>query len=324
MFKNLSPDDISKKSFKTFKNFSFDNNDSGSGIFLIKARSGSRYNYVSGSDVVTPITSGVITTNYFAYPSYAMLHQLYYSKHGKVYINTGSAHRELHTSASIVSIARDVIGEKVKPGSIELDVTIGGQLFEIRDDSEGTLYDNAHSASFAAFKSSSFDRSQGVLANGSGSDVGNIFYEQGLVVLTDTGSYTTDISSWTLKHKSTQIHYEYEYRVKIQPSEFNTSTNISLTPGRSGSQTITEGVVSMSNYFPPSDKPSGHGTGSYARFYNAATESLGFVTESTFRPYVTDIGLYGENGELLVHGKLGKPVKLSDDFNTTFVVRFDV
>jgi len=37
MFKNLSPDDISKKSFKTFKNFSFDNNDSGSGIFLIKA-----------------------------------------------------------------------------------------------------------------------------------------------------------------------------------------------------------------------------------------------------------------------------------------------
>lgn len=324
MFKNLSPDDISKKSFKTFKNFSFDNNDSGSGIFLIKARSGSRYNYVSGSDVVTPITSGVITTNYFAYPSYAMLHQLYYSKHGKVYINTGSAHRELHTSASIVSIARDVIGEKVKPGSIELDVTIGGQLFEIRDDSEGTLYDNAHSASFAAFKSSSFDRSQGVLANGSGSDVGNIFYEQGLVVLTDTGSYTTDISSWTLKHKSTQIHYEYEYRVKIQPSEFNTSTNISLTPGRSGSQTITEGVVSMSNYFPPSDKPSGQGTGSYARFYNAATESLGFVTESTFRPYVTDIGLYGENGELLVHGKLGKPVKLSDDFNTTFVVRFDV
>ena len=202
MFKNLSPDDISKKSFKTFKNFSFDNNDSGSGIFLIKARSGSTYNYTSGSDVVTPITSGVITTNYFAYPSYAMLHQLYYSKHGKVYINTGSAHRELHTSASIVSIARDVIGEKVKPGSIELDVTIGSQLFEIRDDSEGTLYDNAHSASFAAFKSSSFDRNQGVLANGSGSDVGNIFYEQGLIALTDTGSYTTDISSWTLKYKS--------------------------------------------------------------------------------------------------------------------------
>ena len=80
----------------------------------------------------------------------------------------------------------------------------------------------------------------------------------------------------------------------------------------------------MSNYFPPSDKPSGAGTGSYATFYNAATESLGFVTESTFRPYVTDIGLYGENGELLAHGKLGKPVKLSDDFNTTFVVRFDV
>src|SRR6056300_1500872 len=59
MFNNLDPQDISKKPFKSFKNFSFDNNDSGSGIFLIKARSGSRYNYISGSDVVTPITSGV-------------------------------------------------------------------------------------------------------------------------------------------------------------------------------------------------------------------------------------------------------------------------
>jgi hypothetical protein len=33
--------------------------------------------------------------------------------------------------------------------------------------------------------------------------------------------------------------------------------------------------------------------------------------------------LYNENEELLVHGKLGRPIKLSDDFETTFVVRFD-
>lgn len=327
MFKNLSPDDISKKSFKTFKNFSFDNNDSGSGIFLIKARSGSRYNYVSGSDVVTPITSGVITTNYFAYPSYAMLHQLYYSKHGKVYINTGSAHRELHTSASIVSIARDVIGEKVKPGSIELDVTIGGQLFEIRDDSEGTLYDNAHSASFAAFKSSSFNRAQGVstaaATRGSGSEVGNVFYSQGLLALTDTGSYARDVTGYTLKYKSTQTHYEYEYRLTAKPFEFNATTNISATPGRSGSLTLPLGTVSMSNFLPPGDSPSGQGTGSLKTFYNATTESLNFTTHSEFRPYVTQLGLYNENEELLVHAKLAKPIKLSDDFETTFIVRFD-
>ena len=52
---------------------------------------------------------------------------------------------------------------------------------------------------------------------------------------------------------------------------------------------------------------------------------LAFIkTESNFRPFVTDIGLYSENNELLAHGKLAKPIKLSDDIETTFVVRFDV
>ena len=54
------------------------------------------------------------------------------------------------------------------------------------------------------------------------------------------------------------------------------------------------------------------------------TESLSFTTNTNFKPYVTEIGLYSENSELLVHGKLAKPIKLSDDIETTFVVRFDV
>ena len=50
MFKNLDPQDISKKPFKTFKNFTFTNDDSGSGVWIVKARSGSIDNYDSGSD----------------------------------------------------------------------------------------------------------------------------------------------------------------------------------------------------------------------------------------------------------------------------------
>ena len=53
-------------------------------------------------------------------------------------------------------------------------------------------------------------------------------------------------------------------------------------------------------------------------------EAEGFTTHSEFRPYVSEIGLYSENGELLIHGKLGKAIKLSDDIETTFIVRFDV
>ena len=36
MLKNLDPKDISIKPFKSFKNFTFTNNDSGSGVWLIK------------------------------------------------------------------------------------------------------------------------------------------------------------------------------------------------------------------------------------------------------------------------------------------------
>ena len=93
---------------------------------------------------------------------------------------------------------------------------------------------------------------------------GNVFYEQGLIVFTDTGSYREFGTSYTLKYQATQTHYEYEYRVRVKPKEFNTTTNISTTPDRSGSITIAEGVVSMSNFFPPSHQPSGQGTGSYA------------------------------------------------------------
>src|SRR5210317_2272413 len=329
MFKNLDPQDISKKPFSSFKNFTFTNNDSGSGVWLVKARSGSQYNYDSGSDSVTNIVSGSVTTRYFGLPTWHFLNKVFYKDADKPYRTFGNndpykENRELNTSASIISVARGLYGEQIKPESVDLDITIGSNTFTIKDDGNGNLYDYTHSASFAAFKSSSFNRSQGVQSIGSGSEVGNVFYSQGLIVLTDTGSYDGDITAFELKYQSTQTNYEYEYRVTAKPHEFNTSTNISITPDRSGSITIKNGSVGMSNFFPPSILPTGQGTGSYATEYNAATESLAFVTGSDFHPFVTQIGLYTEDGELAVVGKVAKPIQLSNEISTTFVVRFDI
>ena len=80
----------------------------------------------------------------------------------------------------------------------------------------------------------------------------------------------------------------------------------------------------MSNFLPAGDQPLKSVTGSFKTEYNAATQSLAFTTGSEFNPYVTQVGLYTEDGELAVVGKLGKPIKLSDEISTTFVVRFDV
>jgi hypothetical protein len=333
MFKNLDPQDISKKPFKTFKNFTFTNNDSGSGVWIVKARSGSIDNYNSGSDHATYIVSASVSSSYYALPTWNLVNKVFYSDADKPYLTFGNndpnkENRELNVSASVFNVAREIYGERIKTGSIDLDVTIDSVTYSLRDDGDGNIYDNAYSSSFAAFKSSSFDRTQGVSSTaatrGSGSEVGNIFYSQGLIVLTDTGSYAGDITAFTLKYQSEQTHYEYEYRLTAKPFEFNTTTNISITPDRSGSITVKDGSVSMSSFFPPGDQPSGHGTGSYATEYNAATSSLGFVTGSDFHPFVTQIGLYTEDGDLAVVGKLAKPIQLSDEIATTFVVRFDV
>ena len=48
-----------------------------------------------------------------------------------------------------------------------------------------------------------------------------------------------------------------------------------------------------------------------------------FATSSYFKPYVTTVGLYNDNNELLAVGKLGQPVRMSDETDTTFVIRWD-
>ena len=48
-----------------------------------------------------------------------------------------------------------------------------------------------------------------------------------------------------------------------------------------------------------------------------------FCTGSYFSPYVTQIGLYNEANQLVVVGKLSRPLPISLQTDTTFVVNFD-
>ena len=43
----------------------------------------------------------------------------------------------------------------------------------------------------------------------------------------------------------------------------------------------------------------------------------------TLKPYVTTIGLYNKNYELVAVGKLAQPVQKRDDVDMNFVVRWD-
>ena len=48
-----------------------------------------------------------------------------------------------------------------------------------------------------------------------------------------------------------------------------------------------------------------------------------YTTHSEFNPYITSIGLYDDYNNLVAIGKLAQPIKNQDDYDNSFVVKFD-
>tara|TARA_Y100000592_G_scaffold77090_1_gene120780 strand:- start:380 stop:2074 length:1695 start_codon:yes stop_codon:yes gene_type:complete len=124
--------------------------------------------------------------------------------------------------------------------------------------------------------------------------IGNIFYKNGFAVITHPKfiNALSDPSVGFINHlefRGSYLIYENEYQCTIKENEFNNTTNISARNIKS----IDE------------------------------AEMAGFQTSSAFKPYVTTIGLYNNNNELLIVGKLASPIKMSNETDTTFVVRWD-
>jgi hypothetical protein len=137
------------------------------------------------------------------------------------------------------------------------------------------------------------DNGDGVLVeNGGKNEYGIINYQHGIIVITDTYTidpnyFTSSLSSPTCSFQSSRTIYETQYKCTIRPEEFNFSLNPSLISGS------TDGTI-----------------------YN-------FVTSSYFSPYVSTVGFYNENQELLMVAKLGQPLPTSRVTDTTILVNID-
>ena len=120
--------------------------------------------------------------------------------------------------------------------------------------------------------------------------VGNIFYNHGMVVITDTsGSYSNLKDDFTLNFKGTTEHTIHNYQCIVEDEQYNVTYN----PSARVNQDISEGRLQ------------------------------GFATSSDFAPYITTIGLYNDFNELLAIGKLANPVKSPQDIDIVFNVQFD-
>ena len=383
MFKDISPSDRSIKTFKTYKKFTFTNSDSGSGVYGLEGISGSFHNFLTGSAYSQSYgTFNELSQSqgkawhtwysegtFFKLPLYFQIRNSYYQydqpnnpkanntryplyaggnwsrkwPHGREDSNWGTINpRKLEGKVNVITIPQEYFGEEIKPRSLKILDDSNGTTLDLRDDGHGQLYDWNYSASFAAGTPGGSPQT--------GSVVGNVFYEHGLITITDTGSlyisaslgsgslpagqYTGD-DGFQVEFQATKTAYEYEYMCHIDGFQFTGTTNPSVVVGRSGSIFVPEGAKyiydgEMRNYvggvpkyentmdlvLPPASS-------SYKMSYNTGNYYQNFTTHSAFGTYVTNIGLYNDERELLAIAKLSNPIKNDKDLPISFLIRFD-
>jgi hypothetical protein len=122
--------------------------------------------------------------------------------------------------------------------------------------------------------------------------VGNVFYNHGLISLTSLStryshSFHPMLSQCTLSFENTHTIFEHEYACHIKEREYT--------------YTMNPTIISESKF--------------------GTLES--YTTGSSWSPYVTTIGLYDKFAQLVAVGKLSRPIKKSNEYDTTFVVTFD-
>lgn len=136
------------------------------------------------------------------------------------------------------------------------------------------------------------DDGEGNLISGS-IKLGDIVYEHGMVIF--TGDYDMTLidnminNNLTCSFNSTITIYESQYKCTIRENEFNFSQNPTLISGSSNSGIIYD-----------------------------------FATGSFFNPYVTTVGLYNNNKELLAVAKLAQPLPLSAVTDMNILVNLDL
>lgn len=212
-------------------------------------------------------------------------------------------------SSSYIGISSKDIGEGIVPKSFQLtdnskSSSIDSNIkVKIKDDGFGNLY------SSTAYVSQSNHH-----ASHSTNHIGNIMYEQGIVVLKETGSWSGSVSymdmfkgNYDAKFKVTQTLFTTEYYLRVEPDEFLHTQN----PTSRTYASIGNSVVGVSASV--SDSP----------FYRNELTSSEVVKNGW--AYVTTIGLYDldYSPKPLIVARLANPLKRDTRVPITFKLKLD-
>jgi hypothetical protein len=207
--------------------------------------------------------------------------------------------RILEDDIAVFSIPQIYYGEGIKPGTVSLEDEQLGRTY-IDDGYSNLKYGNQIK--------------------------GNIFYDRGLIVVAKDIVSGSVLSQFTLNFRSTKTIYENEIFISVLENEFNFSQNPSAVNETDG--VVNTYIVQRPGSIRPDDLVS-------KSFYNAGTKIINdefnyyedYVsldpTGSFLAPYITTIGLYDNELNMVAVAKLPQPIKSTPDYPINFIIRFD-
>ena len=197
--------------------------------------------------------------------------------------------RNLSGSALVFSIPQSKFGEGIQL----LTFNFVSSSYNIVDDGAGDLFD--------------LNASPGIPINlmNTTSSIGNISYDKGLVIITSQSYYsslsqsmlvnTSSIAS-AFNYTSYYTSHECEYICPVKSYQFNGTLNpTAYTTDANGIK-----VFRFADIFDPS----------------------GSLVD--FKPLATGIALYDNTDRAVVVAKFAKPIRIENDLDSIFIVRFDM
>jgi hypothetical protein len=162
-------------------------------------------------------------------------------------------------------------------------------------------YINPNSFNLEAGGVSYTDNGEGEIININNDVVGIITYPHGLIVFTDSDAGTFFNSNITCSFQSARTIYETQYKCTIRENEFNYSLNPSL-------------ISSSGNFTNPLNSSCS---------IDISGQVYDFVTGSSWAPYISAVGLYNDNNELLAVAKLSQPLPTSRTTDMSLLINMD-
>jgi hypothetical protein len=281
-FKRITPSDIIISPYVANKTwgFSYDNYvENGINVYT-------GINYTSSFTLNSPTSSGQYnqlvydSINHLYYQSYSgslldsgsLISSIYYEDAQNMGRPSGSYYNYLDTTFGVktfpsgsdaeirvISIPKEKYGSKIKPGSFNL-IAVDYSAY---DDTYGNIIETS-----------------------AGSYIGNIFYEHGMIIISEVDYLY--LTGSQIEFKGEHVIYEQTVKCNIKDYEFNYSFN----------------PTTLNNI--------------------EKSEVKAFATGSIFQPYMTSIGLYDDACNLLAIGKFGKPIPISPNTDTTVIIKLDL